>query len=109
MTTLNKLDSFEVIAEQERQAWIAGDTVKATMLARLADAVETTEGEDDRLGESYADGEKTGRADGICTVREAIQPVMDELEELAYGKGAIKKAEFVAVFERLTKALDDAE
>ena len=109
MTTATELGSFGVIAEQERIAWANGDTEKAGILAKLADATEANEGEEDRRGESYVDGEKQGRADGICTVREAAQPVMDKLEELAYGKGAIKKAEFVALFEELTKALEDAE
>ncbi len=40
MTTATELNSFEVIAEQERQAWIAGDTVKATMLGALMDVTE---------------------------------------------------------------------
>lgn len=108
MTTATQLESAAVIAEQERIAWANGDTEKAAMLAKLADATQNAEGEEDRLGESYVDGEKQGRADGICTVREAAQPVMDKLEELAYGKGAIKKAEFVALFEELAKALEDA-
>jgi len=109
MTTMFDAESAQHLNELERAAWHAGDTVKAQTLAALADAQERIEGIPDRLDASFDEGKAEGRKEAIEELQGALRNTLEALEELAYGKGAIKKAVFVKLFEALDKDIQGAE
>lgn len=102
------MDSTQYLNELGRQAWIRGEPT-APLLAALADRAEEAEGEPGRIEKAFEEGKAEGRKEAIEALLGDLAPVIEAFEELAYGKGAIKKAEFVALFEELDKAVQEAE
>lgn len=100
MTTQLDQESAQHLRELERQAWIAGDTFTADLLAAAADAKEAEEKFPDELDAAHAEG----RTEGIDEFRAALLPFLDELDELAAGR--VTKAEVKSLLDRLTAKVE---
>lgn len=100
MTTTFHSESAQYLAELERLAYINGDRLTADLLGALADAKEAEDALPDEFDKAHAEG----RAEGIEALREALLPLLDDLEGLAAGR--VTKAEVKALHDRMAKQLE---
>lgn len=74
MTTATELESFAVIAEQERIAWANGDMAKAATLGALLDVIEEKDDAEKQTGEAAEKlGALTEAVDGLLSDVSALQ------------------------------------